>query len=146
MGTRIRGWAAAALGWLLLAVGVVLFPLPGPGLLLMLAGMVVLAREFEWAERRLDALRDKALESAHRSVETHARACWSILVCAVLAASGLLWLWAPAQPAWWVLPGWTWLPGGLWSGIGQLVSGLATLGLVVWSYHRRLTGSGTMRA
>lgn len=146
MSATIRGWALAALGWLLLAVGVVLFPLPGPGLLVMLAGTVVLANRYEWAERRLDRLRVKAFESAHRSVETHGRAFWSILGCAVLTASGLLWLWAPAEPAWWVLPGWTWLPGGLWSGVGQLVSGLASLALVAWSYHRRLTRSESMRA
>jgi hypothetical protein len=146
MAGTIRRWVLGAAGWLLLAVGVVLFPLPGPGLLVMLAGMLLLARQHDWAERRLDDLRGRALDGARRGVATHGRAWVSIAVCAALAASGLLWLWDPAQPGWWTLPAWTWLPGGLWSGVGQLVSGLATLGLVLWSYVSRLSGSGIMRS
>lgn len=132
-------------GWVLLAVGVVLFPLPGPGLLVMLAGLLVLARESPWAERRVEALRDRVLAEARRGVATPWRAVVSLAACALLAASGLLWLWDPAVPGWWVLPRWTWLPGGLSAGIGQLVSGLLTLALVAYAWRCRLTGSGMLR-
>lgn len=145
MTARLRAVGASVLGWVLLAVGVVLFPLPGPGLLVMLGGMLLLAGQHEWAERRLEALRDRALDSAHRGVRTHPRALLSLALCALLAASGLLWVWAPTQPAWWVLPAWTWLPGGLWAGVSQVVSGLVTLGLVAWAYRQRLTRSGMLR-
>jgi uncharacterized protein (TIGR02611 family) len=37
------------LGVLLVALGIVLIPLPGPGLLVSLVGFAVLAIEFEWA-------------------------------------------------------------------------------------------------
>lgn len=140
----MRGWSQAAVGWLVLAVGVVLWPLPGPGLLVMLAGMVVLADRYDWAERRLDWLRDKAVETAKRGVDSHLRAWTSIIVCALLAASGLLWVWDPVQPDWWSLPHWTWLPGGLWAGVSQVLSGAATLGLVVYAYWCRLTSSGLL--
>ncbi len=141
----MRGWVLTVVGWVLLAVGVVLFPLPGPGLLLMAVGMGVLATQHEWAERRLESLRDRALDGARRGVETHRKAWASLLVCALLAASGLLWVWGPAQPAWWDLPGWTWLPGGLGAGISQALSGLLTLALVGYAYACRLTGSGMLR-
>ncbi|WP_148616428.1 PGPGW domain-containing protein [Nocardioides rubriscoriae] len=145
MGARVRRWGVVVAGWLLLAVGVVLFPLPGPGLLVMLAGLLLLARESEWAERQVVALRERVLEEAKRGVATGWRALWSLTTCALLAASGLLWLWEPARPDWWVLPAWTWLPGGWAAGVSQLVSGLLTLGLVGYAWACRLTGSGMLR-
>lgn len=45
--------AVAILGGLLVAVGVVLLPLPGPGWVVILAGLAVLALEFHWARRLL---------------------------------------------------------------------------------------------
>ncbi|GAB3365558.1 TIGR02611 family protein [Modestobacter lapidis] len=40
-------------GGLVVAAGLVLVPLPGPGWLTVIAGLVVLASEFAWAERLL---------------------------------------------------------------------------------------------
>jgi uncharacterized protein (TIGR02611 family) len=40
-------------GALVLAIGLVTIPLPGPGWLTVVAGLVVLATEFYWAERLL---------------------------------------------------------------------------------------------
>ena len=54
-------------------------------------------------------------------------------VTVALGVSGLVWLADPAQPAWWLLPAWTWLPGGTWAGVGQIVSGVAGLAIVVWA-------------
>jgi len=47
----------ALLGGLVLAVGVVLIPYPGPGWLIVFAGLAVLATEFHWARRLLAFLR-----------------------------------------------------------------------------------------
>ena len=59
------GFATA--GFLVLALGIVLVPLPGPGLLVVAVGLAMLALEFRWAERlleravrRLDAATDVA--------------------------------------------------------------------------------------
>ncbi len=41
-------------GGLIVAVGLATIPLPGPGWLTVIAGLVVLATEFRWAERLLD--------------------------------------------------------------------------------------------
>ena len=49
-----------ALGLVLVAGGVVLLVLPGPGLLLIVAGLAVLATEFAWAEVMLDKAKRQA--------------------------------------------------------------------------------------
>ncbi len=124
------------LGWVLTLAGVVLFPLPGPGLLLLAAGLALLAEHHPWAEKYVDRVRVRALRGAAAGVRTSWRTFWTVLVTALLGASGLLWLWAPAQPSWWVLPAWTWLPGGVWSGVGQIVSGLVALLVVGYAWRR----------
>ena len=51
----------ATLGGIVVAVGFVLIPLPGPGWLIVFAGLGVLATEFAWAGRLLTYARDKVL-------------------------------------------------------------------------------------
>ena len=41
-------------GFLVVVLGVVLLPLPGPGLLVIALGLAMLALEFDWAERMLE--------------------------------------------------------------------------------------------
>jgi uncharacterized protein (TIGR02611 family) len=47
-------------GLALLAVGVVLLVLPGPGLLVIVGGLALLATEFAWARRLLMRVRERA--------------------------------------------------------------------------------------
>lgn len=47
-------------GALIVLTGVVLLPLPGPGMLVVLAGLAVLATQFRWAQDLLDRLREQA--------------------------------------------------------------------------------------
>jgi hypothetical protein len=63
-----RRVGVAVLGFLLILVGIVLsLPLvPGPGSLLILAGLVVLATEYAWARRVLDRGRHLARRAADR--------------------------------------------------------------------------------
>ena len=51
-----------ALGGLVVAVGIILIPFPGPGWLIVLAGLAILAVEFVWAQRLLGFTRAR-LES-----------------------------------------------------------------------------------
>ena len=41
-------------GWTLLVVGIAALVLPGPGLLMMAGGIVLLSQQYEWAERRVE--------------------------------------------------------------------------------------------
>lgn len=58
------GWRIAVLvvGLTVTAAGLVMIVTPGPGLILLVAGLGILATEFAWARR----LRDKALDTAKR--------------------------------------------------------------------------------
>lgn len=49
----------AVVGFAIMITGFVLIPLPGPGWLIVFAGLAVLATEFVWAERLLDYGRGK---------------------------------------------------------------------------------------
>lgn len=124
------------LGWGLVVLGVVLYPLPGPGLLVLAAGVHVLARTDERVAARLEPWRERGLRAAARSVATWPRTLLSLAGTLALAATGLLWLVDPAAPSWWSWPTWTWLPGGTWSGVAQVASGAVGVGLVVWSRAR----------
>lgn len=49
------------MGFTLLAIGVVLLVGPGPGWLVILLGLGLLAAEFVWARRLLDSVKEKAV-------------------------------------------------------------------------------------
>ena len=52
-------------GFVVLAIGLILIPLPGPGILVTLAGLFILSLEFAWAEKHLD----RAKNAANKVVE-----------------------------------------------------------------------------
>ncbi len=123
-------------GWILVLVGLAALALPGPGLLLLLAGMVVLSQEYEWAERRVDPVKEKAFDVAEAGVSTYPRILMSALGACVVVAVGVVW-WmndltipemGPLGPN---------LPLGGWeTGSGIVASGLVALGLLVYSIKR----------
>lgn len=47
----------AVVGGAVVLIGLVLIPYPGPGWLIVFAGLAILATEFTWARRLLDVLR-----------------------------------------------------------------------------------------
>jgi len=49
-----RKLAVALIGFPLLIVGIVLIPLPGPGVLISLVAFFILSLEFDWAETYLE--------------------------------------------------------------------------------------------
>ena len=51
--------AVAVLGTAVVLGGIALIPLPGPGWLIVFAGLAILSTEFEWAGRLLDFARGK---------------------------------------------------------------------------------------
>ncbi len=51
----------ALVGTLVIAVGVVLLPLPGPGWVIILGGLAILAMEFHWARQLLAFTRRQLL-------------------------------------------------------------------------------------
>jgi uncharacterized protein (TIGR02611 family) len=123
-------------GWILVVAGIAALVLPGPGLLMIAAGMVILSQEYEWAERRLEPIKRKALRGAAEGVETNTRTAMSTAFALALLACGVLWIWGPEEPGWWPGPEETWLPGGWATGITQVLSAFIALGLIGWSFRR----------
>jgi len=138
----MRRWfhrtGSEVLGWALVAVGAVLLVLPGPGTLLLLAGVALLAPHYAWARRAMDHLHDAAIEAAHKSVQTKKGIAWSALSAGSLVALGLVWLLEPTIPvvsvwAWQVGPG---LPGGRAAGVGLMASGIVAVAVLGYSVYR----------
>ncbi|MCY7396818.1 MAG: PGPGW domain-containing protein [Nocardioides sp.] len=125
-----------SLGWILVVVGVAALVLPGPGLIAIFAGLVLLSQQYEWADRRVEPVRLRAMRGAADSVETWPRIVGSCLAALVLMGFGVLWIMDPPAPGWWSLRESWWLPGGIWTGVTQVASGLFAIGLIIYSYRR----------
>ncbi len=124
-----------ALGWLLVVGGLAALVLPGPGLLAIFAGLVLLSQQYEWAERRVEPVKKQALKTAADGVATWPRIVLSCLGVAFLIAVGVLWGLRPDAPGWWPVAERWWLAGGWGTGATLIGSGLVALGLVVYSYR-----------
>lgn len=127
------------LGWVLVCGGIAALLLPGPGLLLLLAGMVVLATEYKWARRWVDPVREKAFQAAEFSVSAVWRIAMTVFGGLWLVGLGVLWGLNPRIPEIWVLG--PRLPAGGWgTGVGLIVSGFIVWALLIYSI-RRFRGS-----
>jgi len=50
------------LGFVVLLAGLLMLVTPGPGGLVILVGLTLLASEFQWAKRLLDRLKEKSMQ------------------------------------------------------------------------------------
>jgi len=131
----VKRIALESLGWLLVVGGVVALVLPGPGLLAIVGGLALLSQQYDWAQRRLEPAKQRALQAAADSVETWPRILLSGLGVAVLIGLGIAWGLGPDAPGWWPLDDRWWLPGGWGTGTSLILSGLLALALIVYSYR-----------
>lgn len=65
--------SVAAVGFTVLAVGVVMLVTPGPGLLVIIAGLAILAHEFAWAAVALDKAKARAAQAKEAAMRRAAR-------------------------------------------------------------------------
>lgn len=65
--------AVLVIGVALVVGGVAMLVLPGPGLLLIIAGLAVLATEFVWAEVLLDRAKTQAAKAKDKATGTFRR-------------------------------------------------------------------------
>jgi uncharacterized protein (TIGR02611 family) len=108
---RVFKIGVAVVGTAVLAIGVVLIPYPGPGWLVVFAGLAILAVEFSWAGRLLTRVRGYYddwtawLKRQHWSVKVLVIVGTAAIVLATLWLLGTLW----AVAGWVGLQSWTWL-------------------------------------
>lgn len=117
--------AALLAGGVLVIIGIALLVLPGPGLLLVLAGMLVLASQFPSVDKYVDPVQDRAMQAAEESVSSPLRIAGSVLAGVGLIVAGVVWGLVKTLP----LGGWP-------TGSGLILSGIVLLALLAYSYRR----------
>lgn len=123
-------------GWTLVVGGFAALVLPGPGLLMLFAGLALLSQQYEWAERHLRPVEVMALKSAAQGVQTWPRILASCAGALMIAAVGVFWGIRPDSPGWWPVDDKWWLAGG-WATAGTLIaSSIIALAMIVYSYRR----------
>lgn len=127
MSGSVRRVAVLAVGGSLVLIGAVLMILPGPGLLIVLGGTLLLATEFRFAARLLAPVRDHALWAAEQGVSSPLRLGLSVVGGLGLVIVGIVWGVFPDLPF-----------GGWAAGVGLIVSGVVLLALLPVT-HRRVT-------
>lgn len=141
---RTQRVALEILGWVLVLAGVAALVLPGPGLLLLAAGLWVHSQSYEWADRMLDPVKRAAYKGAADSVETWPRIILSSLFAIGISVVGVVWGLEPDAPEWWPIDEKWWLAGGWTTGGVLIASGIVALGLIVWSYKTFRVGHDTI--
>lgn len=137
---RVSGWirrtGIEVLGWTLVVLGLAALVLPGPGLLMLAAGLAVLSQQYHWARRFLKPLKGNAFHAAALGVQTVPRIALSCASALVIMGLGVVWVLQPRVPDWWFLGEGLWLPGGVGTGISLIASSLIALALIAYSVHR----------
>ncbi|CCG03987.1 PGPGW domain-containing protein [Blastococcus saxobsidens] len=123
----------AVLGGLLTLAGIALLVLPGPGFVLVAAGLAVLATRFSWARKPLDYAKDKAEQGIEEVGRSPWRAAGAVLAALVLVALGILALIGVELPF-----------VNAFSAVVLIISGLFLVGTVVFA--RRLEHQEEERA
>ncbi len=124
------------IGWVLVVLGIAALVLPGPGLLLLFAGLAILAEQYEWAARRVEPVREQALRTAAEGVRTIPRLLISLGGVTALVAAGVFWGIRPDAPSWWPIDERWWLVGGWTTGATILFSAAVALSLLGYSWRK----------
>jgi hypothetical protein len=122
---HVKRWAIAIAGGLVFLIGVALLVLPGPGLLLVLAGLLMLASEFPALERYVDPVQERAMKAAEDSVSSPLRIAMSVCAGLGLIGAGVVWGLVPSLP----FSGWS-------TGSSLILSGIVLFALLIWSYRK----------
>jgi hypothetical protein len=125
----VKTVVVAVLGGLLTLGGIALLVLPGPGFVLVAAGLAVLATEFQWARRPLEYAKGKATDGVHQVGRSGWRAAGAAVCALALVAVGVVDLAGVDLP----------LVNAI-SAVLLVVSGLFLVGTVVYARRKEQSG------
>jgi uncharacterized protein (TIGR02611 family) len=118
----LRKAVISLVGVAIMAVGAVMLVAPGPGIIVIVAGLFVLSLEYEWANRRFEQLRDKAVEAAHATAASRWQTALALVSATGIIVGGILW---GLNENW---------PFSSWTLAGSLIgSGVLAMATVIWS-------------
>ncbi len=142
LGHAVKTWfqnvGLEILGWILIPLGIILMPLPGPGMLIVAGGVALLSRRYVWAQKTRGFVEKRAIDAAKYGVATVPRIVLSVLGGVWLFALGVVWWKGVDIPEFSLLnigfgPE---LPGGKAAAFGLWASALATWALIAFSVDR----------
>jgi len=87
-------------GLLIIAGGLAMLVLPGPGWAAIFVGLAVLATEFDWAQRLLHRFRDRVHAAAEKAKDPKRRALVLVLGAVLLLGGIALGWWYVGQYGW----------------------------------------------
>lgn len=93
--------AVTILGVALLAVGLAMMVLPGPGILVIVAGLAVLATEYVWARSLLDKARTQAEKAQEAAVASRVRTAATVVFALGMIGLGVAMLVADLDVPFW---------------------------------------------
>ena len=85
----VKRFAVTIVGVALLVLGLAMMVLPGPGILVIVAGLAVLATEYVWARRLLVRAKSEATKAQEAAVKSPVRLGATVLFGVVLLGLGL---------------------------------------------------------
>ncbi len=135
----MRKIIVSVVGGLLVVIGLIMMPLPGPGIVVVVAGIGVLAAEYTWARRALEKTKDKAEEAQREAVATPPRTLFTFLGTAVGMAVGVSMFIVEDVP-WPILDSWgdaVWTP---WTGGVIIATSLVAAGIALYTLWREHSG------
>lgn len=88
MTSTLQRVVVSVVGFALLGAGLVMLVLPGPGIVVAVAGLVVLATEFVWARRLLDRTRHRAADAAAQLQQRRSALALLVLSAAAMVVGG----------------------------------------------------------
>lgn len=112
----LRRTAVTVVGLGLVGLGVVLLPLPGPGFLVIVAGLTVLATEYVWARRALEHSRARAKQAAAAATQNRWTTALTVLGAVGMVGLGVAFVLDAKLPF-----------AGLGAGAGLIVGGAVLL-------------------
>ena len=121
---RLRRTAVTVSGFAVTGLGVALLVLPGPGFIVVAAGLAILATEYDWAKRLLVGARRRAEETSRASVDSRVKLTGTVVFGLGMVAVGLAMVFVEIDV----------LFVSATTGVVIVLSGLILLGLTGYTY------------
>jgi hypothetical protein len=131
----LRRIAITIAGVVIVAVGVVLLVAPGPGLLVILLGLIVFAVEYEWARRRLVDVRERARSAADKAAASRVATATAILFGVGTIGLGGVLIFSDVLPL-----------SGVGTGVSVALGGLTVLATTAYSLREMRRAERAARA